>query len=47
MELLSDELLLETYDAAIQFALEPEFIDMLELELKRRQMSPPFRSMYY
>jgi developmental checkpoint coupling sporulation initiation to replication initiation len=45
MELLSDELLLETYDAAIQFALEPEFIDMLELEMKRRQLSLEIRSM--
>lgn len=39
MELLSDELLEDTYFAAIQFDLEPEFIHMLMLEMKRRQMN--------
>ncbi|MCA0755525.1 sporulation histidine kinase inhibitor Sda [Paenibacillus sp. N4] len=40
MELLSDEMLVETYYAAIQYELEPEFIRMLVLELKRRRLNP-------
>ncbi|MUT64317.1 sporulation histidine kinase inhibitor Sda [Paenibacillus sp. NEAU-GSW1] len=38
MELLSDELLEDTYFAAVQFELEPEFIYMLQLEMKRRKL---------
>lgn len=40
MELLSDEMLVETYYAAIQYELEPEFIRMLALEMKRRRLNP-------
>lgn len=40
MELMSDELLVDTYYAAIQYKLEPEFIRMLALEMKRRQVNP-------
>lgn len=40
MELLSDELLVDTYKAAIEYELDPEFIQMLKLELKRRQINP-------
>lgn len=36
MELLSDELLIDTYFAAIEYKLEPEFIRMLAIEVKRR-----------
>ncbi|MGM0881936.1 MAG: sporulation histidine kinase inhibitor Sda [Bacillota bacterium] len=43
MELLSDELLIDTYYAAIQFKLEPEFIRLLALEMKRRQVNPEAR----
>ncbi|MCM3629265.1 sporulation histidine kinase inhibitor Sda [Paenibacillus glycanilyticus] len=39
MELLSDELLEDTYLAAIQYKLEDDFIRMLQLEMKRRQIS--------
>lgn len=40
MELLSDELLVDTYYAAIQFELEAEFILMLAIEMKRRCVNP-------
>lgn len=40
MELLSDEMLVDTYYAAIQFELEPEFIRMLAIEMKRRRLNP-------
>lgn len=40
MELLSDELLVETYMAAVQLNLDPDFIQMLIGELKRRQINP-------
>lgn len=43
MELLSDELLVDTYYAAIQFKLDTEFIRMLALELKRRRVNPEAR----
>lgn len=36
MEQLSDELLVETYYEAIKYKLEPEFIRMLAVEMKRR-----------
>lgn len=39
MELLSDELLVDTYVAAIQYKLDPEFIQMLQNEMKRRQIN--------
>jgi len=41
MELLSDELLEDTYHAAITFELEPDFIHMILLEMKRRKSSNP------
>lgn len=40
MEILTDELLVDTYHAAIQFKLDPEFIRMLAQELKRRELAP-------
>ncbi|ALS26770.1 sporulation histidine kinase inhibitor Sda [Paenibacillus cisolokensis] len=40
MELLSDELLVDTYFAAIQYKLDPEFIRLLAIELKRRKINP-------
>ncbi|ASS66670.1 MULTISPECIES: sporulation histidine kinase inhibitor Sda [unclassified Paenibacillus] len=40
MELLSDELLIETYFSAVQFNLDYDFIKLLKGELKRRQLSP-------
>jgi developmental checkpoint coupling sporulation initiation to replication initiation len=40
MELLSDEMLVDTYSAAMHFELEPEFIRMLAIELKRRRLNP-------
>jgi developmental checkpoint coupling sporulation initiation to replication initiation len=40
MELLSDEMLVDTYYAAIQFELEQEFIRMLAIEMKRRRLNP-------
>ncbi|MFD0590757.1 sporulation histidine kinase inhibitor Sda [Paenibacillus sp. GCM10027627] len=36
MEQLSDDLLVDTYYAAIEFRLEPEFIRMLAVEMKKR-----------
>ncbi|WP_336784821.1 sporulation histidine kinase inhibitor Sda [Paenibacillus sp. MMO-177] len=39
MDLLSDELLEDTYLAAIQYKLEDDFIRMLLLEMKRRQIN--------
>ncbi|MFD1956190.1 sporulation histidine kinase inhibitor Sda [Paenibacillus thailandensis] len=39
MDLLSDELLVDTYFAAVQYKLDPEFIQMLQTELKRRQIN--------
>ncbi|MFF2091860.1 sporulation histidine kinase inhibitor Sda [Paenibacillus sp. NPDC058174] len=38
MELLNDELLEDTYIAAVQFELEPEFIYMLQMEMRRRKL---------
>jgi len=40
MELLTDEMLVDTYYAAIHFELEPEFISMLTIEMKRRRLNP-------
>ncbi|UVI31745.1 sporulation histidine kinase inhibitor Sda [Paenibacillus spongiae] len=40
MEILSDELLIDAYHAAIQLSLESEFIKLLAAEIKRRQINP-------
>ncbi|WP_308638551.1 sporulation histidine kinase inhibitor Sda [Paenibacillus silvisoli] len=40
MEQLSDDLLLDAYHAAHKFELDPEFIQLLSAELKRRQLNP-------
>ncbi|SDX22838.1 sporulation histidine kinase inhibitor Sda [Paenibacillus sp. CF384] len=40
MDQLSDDLLLDAYDAAHKFELDPEFILLLRAELKRRQLNP-------
>lgn len=36
MEQLSDELLLEVYQQAVEFGLSPDFITLLEAEIKKR-----------
>lgn len=38
MQQLSDELLIDTYFAAIEYKLDPDFIRMLAAELKRREV---------
>ncbi len=40
MDQLSDELLIDTYYAAIEYKLDPEFIRMLAMEMKRREVEP-------
>lgn len=40
MELLSDDLLVDTYHAAVQLHLEPDFIHLLSEEMVRRQINP-------
>lgn len=40
MEMLSDELLLESYRNAIELKLDPEFIRLLAAEMLRRNMNP-------
>ena len=40
MELLSDDLLIETYFSALQFNLDKEFIKLLKGEMQRRQLNP-------
>jgi len=40
MELLSDDLLVDTYQTAVQLLLEPEFIHLLSEEMERRQINP-------
>lgn len=42
MELLSDEVLLETYYKAIELHLESGFIQLLETEIYRRNLSKQF-----
>lgn len=39
MEKLSNELLIDTYYAAIEYKLEPDFIRMIAAELKRREIN--------
>lgn len=39
MRYLSDQLLLEVYERALVLQLEPAFIEMIEHELKRRNLS--------
>ncbi|MBM6619220.1 sporulation histidine kinase inhibitor Sda [Bacillus suaedaesalsae] len=36
MKKLSDELLIESYYKAIELKLSPEFIHLIEIEIKRR-----------
>ncbi|EFM08741.1 sporulation histidine kinase inhibitor Sda [Paenibacillus sp. MMS18-CY102] len=40
MELLSDDLLVDTYFAAIQLHLDQEFIRLISEEIMRRQINP-------
>ncbi|WP_127534401.1 sporulation histidine kinase inhibitor Sda [Paenibacillus kobensis] len=40
MELLSDDLLVDSYVAAVQLHLEPDFIRLLSEEMERRQINP-------
>lgn len=43
MEHLSDELLIDTYYAAMEYKLDSDFIRMLALEMKRREIEPASR----
>ncbi|KAA0549332.1 sporulation histidine kinase inhibitor Sda [Bacillus sp. BGMRC 2118] len=38
MKKLSDELLIESYYKAIELKLSPEFIHLIEIEIKRRAL---------
>ncbi|RXZ84245.1 sporulation histidine kinase inhibitor Sda [Paenibacillaceae bacterium] len=40
MEILSDEMLLDTYTCAVKLKLEAEFIGLLLTEIKRRGIHP-------
>ncbi|GGD75113.1 sporulation histidine kinase inhibitor Sda [Paenibacillus nasutitermitis] len=40
MDMLSDELLVDAYHAAIQFNLDSDFIKLLTVEMIRRQINP-------
>ncbi|GGF96889.1 sporulation histidine kinase inhibitor Sda [Paenibacillus abyssi] len=40
MKILSDEMLVETYYVAVQLKLEPEFIALLQAEIKCRSIEP-------
>ncbi len=40
MDRMPDDLLLESYFAAMKLRLDPEFIRMLALEMMRRNMKP-------
>lgn len=40
VDILSDELLMDTYLKAIQLELDPEFIELLHNEIKRRSVNP-------
>jgi developmental checkpoint coupling sporulation initiation to replication initiation len=40
MNMLSDDLLLESYFAAMKLRLDPNFIRMLAIEMMRRNMKP-------
>ncbi|MFD0715214.1 sporulation histidine kinase inhibitor Sda [Paenibacillus sp. GCM10027626] len=40
MEMLSDEQLVDAYHAALQFKLESDFIQLLAIEIERRQINP-------
>ncbi|WP_230499332.1 sporulation histidine kinase inhibitor Sda [Sutcliffiella rhizosphaerae] len=39
MRKLSDELLLESYHKAVELKLSTDFIQLIELEIKRRSLS--------
>lgn len=41
MKLLSNEILLDSYLRALDLQLEPEFIDLLLKEIKRRKLHVP------
>ncbi|MFC0522531.1 sporulation histidine kinase inhibitor Sda [Pontibacillus salicampi] len=43
MEHLSDELLVESYQKAIELNLSSEFIQLIEEELQRRSLTYPIR----
>ncbi|MBJ6362277.1 sporulation histidine kinase inhibitor Sda [Paenibacillus sp. GCM10012307] len=40
MEILSDEMLVDSYNLAIQLDLDPEFIGMLFEEITKRDIEP-------
>lgn len=39
LRILSNEVLIESYQEAIQLSLHPDFIHLLENEIKRRNLS--------
>lgn len=40
MEILSDELLVDSYNLAVQLNLDPEFIRLLFAEIRKREIEP-------
>nr|WP_270165048.1 sporulation histidine kinase inhibitor Sda [Paenibacillus sp. SYP-B4298] len=40
MEILSDELLVDSYNLALQLNLDPEFIGLLFAEIRKREIEP-------
>lgn len=47
MEYLSDELLLESYDKANELNLSPDFLLLIEKEIKRRNLWYNIKSRIY
>lgn len=43
VEILSDEMLLESYYTAVQLKLDPAFIRLLAAEMQRRNLKPDLR----
>ncbi|WP_020616054.1 sporulation histidine kinase inhibitor Sda [Paenibacillus daejeonensis] len=38
MEILSDEMLIDTYETAVHLELEPDFLQLLLTEIRRREI---------
>ncbi|MFS0727192.1 sporulation histidine kinase inhibitor Sda [Paenibacillus sp. 1P07SE] len=38
MEILSDEMLIDTYQTAVHLELEPDFLQLLLAEIRRREV---------
>jgi len=43
VEILSDDMLLESYYTAVQLKLDPAFIRLLAAEMQRRNLKPDLR----